>query len=134
MMRRFATYVGAALLLSLGAIAATARLGRDWEARVAVRGHSMEPTLFDGDWLLVDPKAYEERAPRPGELVAALDPRDKTRVIVKRVVTTLPDGSTRLGSEHAAHGDDDIGPVLVADVLGRPWFRYWPQHRVGHIS
>ena len=118
----------------LGAIAASAaigRLGRDWEARVAVRGHSMEPTLLDGDWLLVDPNAYVARPPRAGELVVARDPRDAARIVVKRAAQA--EDETVLESDHPAHADDQLGPVATASLLGRPWFRYGPVERVGPI-
>ncbi len=128
-MRRLAQMLGVAFFV--GAVLVIGRLGRDWEARVAVRGHSMAPTLRAGDWLLVDPGAYERRAPRLGELVVARDPRQRGRVVVKRVIE---DGNRLLlGSDHPAHEEDRIGPVAAADVLGRPWFRYWPTEGLGPI-
>ena len=42
------------------------RLRRSWDARVAIEGHSMEPALEPGDWLLVDPDAYAAAATRAG--------------------------------------------------------------------
>ena len=132
--RVFAQFVGA-LVVSLGAIAVVARLGRDWESRVVVSGHSMEPTLLDGDWLLVDAGAYAQRAPRPGELVVTRDPRDASRLLVKRVVG-LAGRSLQVGGDHPAHGADptDIGVVAQTEVIGRPWFRYWPLARFGPVG
>ena len=124
--------VVAALLVSAGASALIGRLGRDWEARVAVTGHSMEPTLHDGDWLLVDARAYRDRAPRSGELVVARDPRGPARVIVKRA--HADGGALMLGSDHPGHAQDRVGPVAPAQLLGRPWLRYWPLERLGPIS
>ena len=125
---------GTALLFSAGVIAVVGRLGRDFEARVAVRGHSMEPTLFDGDWLLVDPEAYRRRSPSVGEIVVVHDPRESDRVIVKRVVG-LAGRSLQVGGDHPAHGHDaaDIGLVDEAQVVGRAWFRYWPLERLGPV-
>src|SRR5688572_24173347 len=94
-MSRPRSTLGAALFVALAGLAAApllTRLRRSWGARVAVRGHSMEPTLAAGDWLLVDPLAYRERPPRQGDLVVARDPRMSERVIVKRVAEVLPDG------------------------------------------
>ena len=135
MLRRFGTTFGAALLFAIGAIAVIGRLGRDFEARVSVRGHSMEPALFDGDWLLVDSDAYRDRAPRVGEVVVARDPRQSDRMIVKRVVG-LAGRSLQVGGDHPAHGDDAaaIGLLGQEDVMGRPWFRYWPMERFGPIG
>jgi nickel-type superoxide dismutase maturation protease len=134
-MRRLATMFGTALLFAFGAIAVIGRVGKSWEARVAVRGHSMEPTLFDGDWLLVDPDSFMRRAPRVGQLVVARDPRERGRVVVKRVATIDGTGGLTLAGDHPAHTDDgeSIGTVEGSAVLGRPWFRYWPRNRFGPI-
>ena len=137
MLRRLTAMVAAALVASLGLAALIGRLGRDWEARVAVRGHSMEPTLRDGDWLLVDPEAYARRPPRSGELVVARDPRSADRVLVKRVAAVENYGATLgLAGDHPAHAEDGTAGVSVAasSVLGRPWFRYWPSERFGRVS
>ena len=136
MLRRLAGMVGAALLISGGIIAVVGRLGRSWDARIAVEGHSMEPTLLSGDWLLVDPDAFARRAPRIGELVVAMDPRRSNRVLVKRVQAATNDGALTLTGDHHAHGDDAsaIGGVATERVIGRPWFRYWPLERAGRVS
>ena|SRR5688572_29595482 len=138
MLRRLASLVGAALLISFGVIAVIGRLGRDWEARVAVRGHSMAPNLLDGDWLLVNPDAYARRAPRQGELVVARDPRvGGGRVLVKRVAAADGgSGTLTLAGDHPAHSENGsaMGNVPAASILGRPWFRYWPLERLGPIS
>src|SRR5205807_5623378 len=49
--------------------------------RVAVQGDSMRPALEPGDRLLV----LRLLRPRPGDVVAVVDPRDGERVMVKRV-------------------------------------------------
>lgn len=135
-MRRLAGMFGAALLFAFGAIAIVGRLGRSWESRVAVEGHSMEPTLLDGDWLLVDPAAHRRRAPRVGDLVVARDPRAAHRNLVKRVAAIGADGRLTLAGDHAAHAADGarIGTVEPAAILGRPWFRYWPVARLGRVG
>ncbi|MEX2546376.1 MAG: S26 family signal peptidase [Chloroflexota bacterium] len=135
-MRRLFGVFAAALVFSLGAVAVIGRIGRDWEARVSVRGHSMEPTLDDGDWLLVNPAAFRRRAPRTGELVVARDPHDARRVLVKRVAAIGTDGSLTLAGDHPAHADDGsaIGAVAADLVIGQPWFRYWPTERIGKIA
>ncbi|MBA3740867.1 MAG: S26 family signal peptidase, partial [Chloroflexi bacterium] len=112
-MRRLAGLIGAALFSALSLIFVFDRLGRSWEARVAVRGHSMEPTLVAGDWLLVDPDAYRGRAPRVGELVVARDPRDGQRILVKRLIAVRPGGRLNVAGDHPAHADEgaSIGEV-----------------------
>lgn len=93
----------------------------------------MEPGLRDGDWLLVDPSAFETRAPRVGELVVAQDPRVSKRLLVKRVWSLASDGRVTIGGDHSAHQGEAI-PVEPAHILGRPWFRYWPVRRFGRIT
>lgn len=52
----------------------------------AVRGGSMEPTLYPGQSLVVEKVAYHFRRPRPGEIVVLQDPTEPTLDLVKRVV------------------------------------------------
>jgi len=89
----------------------------------------MEPVLRDGDWLLVDPDAR----PAPGDVVAAVDPRETRLPLVKRVVDVEPDGRVLLGSDNPAHAGQRIGPVDGGKVVGRAWFRYWPPRRLGRV-
>jgi nickel-type superoxide dismutase maturation protease len=137
-MRRPGRLLGAALSVLGGALAAPLILRAiwSWPYRVAVRGHSMEPTLRDGDWLLVDPDAYRLRKPRPGELIVAPDPRAPERVVVKRVAFVDADERLRVGGDHPAHASDieAVGPLVASALIGRPWFRYWPLERLGPIS
>ncbi len=83
----------------------------------------MEPTLRDGDWLLVDPDAR----PVLGELAVAYA---GPRLVVKRVVEIDDAGQLILGSDNPAHAGQRIGPVGDSLVVGRPWLRYWPPRRL----
>lgn len=95
----------------------------------------MEPTLIDGDWLLVDPLAYSARFPRPGELVVVADPRDDRRILVKRVASATEDGVLALGGDHQAHAvEPALSEVDPDAVIGRPWLRYWPAERFGPVA
>lgn len=100
---------------------------------VAVAGQSMEPTLRDGDWLLVRRLG---RPPRAGELVVATDPREPERLLVKRVRSVAPDGVTVQG-DHAdpARSTDSrqFGPIPWAAVVGQPVLRYAPLGRIGLV-
>ena len=138
-MRRPRSTLGAALFLALAGVAAApllSRLRRSWPARVAVQGHSMEPVLRAGDWLLVDPHAFRRRPPRQGELVVARDPRAARRLIVKRVAEVLRDGRQVLAGDHPAHGPDlsALPAVELGAIVGRPWLRYWPPRRIGPVD
>lgn len=114
----------------------------------------MEPTLREGDWLLVDPTTT--RWPRVGSLVAFLEP-DTGALAVKRVAAgpgarvPFADGYLELADDEAwlsadaspettAAGDfgpprdsQRFGPVPVAMLVGRVWFRYAPLRRIGLV-
>jgi nickel-type superoxide dismutase maturation protease len=111
-------------------------LGRSWRARVAVVGTSMVPTLMPGDWLLVDPRAFQRRAPRPGQLVVASDPRQPARDLVKRVAALDLDGRLLLAGDARDASTDSrtFGAIDPASVRGRPWFRVRPMARFGRIG
>jgi len=126
-MRRLGLVLGAALLFFGLAIITR---GRRF-VRVAVSGHSMEPGLEDGDWLLVD---RSESRFIVGDVIVARDPRNRERLIVKRIGDVGTDSQLWLVSDHPAHADDRIGPVRSADVIGRAWLRYWPPSRAGGVD
>jgi nickel-type superoxide dismutase maturation protease len=98
--------------------------------RVVVEGESMQPTLAPGDRLLV---ARTGRV-RPGDVVALRDPRDVTRLLVKRVTSTV-------GSKLVVHGDNEeastdsraFGPVEERYLVGKVVRRYGPVTRAGLV-
>lgn len=100
---------------------------------IAVEGHSMRPALEEGDRLLV----VRRRRYRPGDVVAARDPRDPGRVVVKRVAEV--DGS---GDRFVLLGDDPdastdsrtFGSVHRNQVLGLAVYRYAPPGRAGRLT
>ena len=123
-MRRLGLWLGAALVF-----ACLVLIGRRLE-RFAVSGHSMEPTLRDGDWLIVDRQGLAV----PGSLVVARDPRSVGRLVVKRVGEVGTDHQLVLESDHPAHAAEEIGSVSESDVLGLVVLRYWPPSRAGQIG
>jgi SOS-response transcriptional repressor LexA len=92
--------------------------------RVVVRGRSMEPTLRDGDHLLV---RWGGR-PRPGLLVVVRWPGRP--MSVKRAALLADDG-WYVERDNAAEGVDSwqVGAVPPADVLGTVLTRLWPIRR-----
>ncbi len=97
----------------------------------------MRPTLEPGDWLLADPEAYASIAPAVGDLVLVPDPREPSRLLVKRVTEVHDDGRELFvtGDAHDETTDSrTFGPVSTKTVVGRPWFRYWPARRFGRVS
>jgi len=87
----------------------------------------MEPTLRDGDWLLVDRQAYKDQQPRPDDLVVA----EGDPWLIKRVVQ-VEAATLALAGDHPAHASDHL-EVAAGALRGRPWFRYWPLRRIGRI-
>jgi nickel-type superoxide dismutase maturation protease len=98
---------------------------------VAVAGHSMEPALREGDWLFVLPP---RRPPRVGEVVVLRDPRDRTRLLLKRVAA-VGEGEVTVMGDHRDHSTDSryFGDVPLTDVVGRAAFRYAPIARAGRV-
>lgn len=91
----------------------------------------MEPALREGDWILVLPP---RRTPRPGEVVVVRDPRERSRLLLKRVASVTGDGCAVIG-DRAEHSTDSrhFGPVPYADIVGRAAFRYAPLRRIGPL-
>jgi len=125
-----------ALLLALlsGAIwLATEELALPW----VVVGDSMEPTLSDGDRLLVDLWSFRHRTPRAGEIVLFSGPEPGERPLLKRVAFAPPEsegGLWLLGDNRARSADSrNFGPVPVGRIRGRVVLRYWPLSRAGPI-
>ena len=98
---------------------------------VAVDGASMRPALEPGDRLLV----VRRRRYRPGDVVAARDPREPARTIVKRVASVEPDGRLVLHGDDPAASTDSraFGPVERRHVVGRAVYRYAPPERAGRV-
>ena len=135
-------------LLAAGVYLVTARLVLPW----TVRGPSMEPTLRDGDRVLVDLWTYRHRGPRVGEIVLFAAARLGGGMHVKRVVDTPrvraatpgPEPSMAPAGERASgglwvEGDNrgqsvdsrEYGAVAREAIRGRVFFVYWPPSRAG---
>jgi nickel-type superoxide dismutase maturation protease len=98
--------------------------------RVEVEGLSMAPTLQPGDRLLI----WTKRELHIGDVVAAPDPRDKGRVILKRVGATGRDGLLLLG-DNPGHSTDSrhFGRVPASSIRGKVVYRYAPASRAGRL-
>ncbi|MCI4366431.1 MAG: S26 family signal peptidase [Thermoplasmata archaeon] len=118
----------------------------------------MEPTLRPGDRVLVDRSAYRLALPEPGDLVAASDPSDPQRWLVKRVAAVgpgevavpvqgggdpsewprvpVPAGTVFLLSDALAVGRDGrrFGPLPISALRGRVWYRYAPAEVRGRLD
>ena len=92
--------------------------------RVVVRGRSMEPTLRDGDHLLV----RWGGTPRPGRLVVVRWPG---RPLSVKRAGVLADDGWWVERDNPREGVDSwqAGPVAPADVVAVVLRRLWPLRR-----
>lgn len=133
--RSVAAVVALLALLACGFVLATRHVVLPW----VVVGASMEPTLLQGDRVVVDLWTYRHRAPRPGEIVLFEGPRAGDPPMVKRVVE--PPVAGRGAGELWVLGDHRersldsrrFGPVPAQRIVGRVAFRYWPLSRAGRV-
>ncbi|MFB8114723.1 MULTISPECIES: nickel-type superoxide dismutase maturation protease [unclassified Streptomyces] len=90
---------------------------------VEVTGPSMVPTLYHGDWLLVQRGALV----RPGDVVILRHPLQQDLLVVKRATERRGGGWWVLGDNAYAGGDStDYGTVPEELVLARVRARYRP--------
>lgn len=86
-----------------------------------VTGDSMLPTYRAGDWVLI----RRTRRIRQGQVVAAGDPRDPTRLLIKRAIRHTAQGWWLAGDNPQQSTDSrTFGPVRGSAVVGRVLFRY----------
>ena len=93
-----------------------------------VRGHSMEPTLKEREWLFVNKLAYRIGEPKRGDVVVLRDPDPNTgkQYLVKRIVAVPGDEVEIRGGVLYVNGepvnepytdhrieDGDIGPIVI---------------------
>lgn len=88
--------------------------------RVVVVNKSMQPWLNPGDFLLVNPLAYSQREPMPGDIVVAYHPHHVAQMIVKRVGRISSD-HIWLSSDNASLGQDSrqFGAVTGKSLVGK---------------
>ncbi|MHB0877430.1 MAG: signal peptidase I [Anaerolineae bacterium] len=56
-----------------------------------VDGHSMEPTLHDGQYLMVNKLAYRFGEPHRGDIIVFRSPQDGDKALIKRVIAVPGD-------------------------------------------
>jgi len=127
--------MGGYRVAAVAAAAAAAAVAWRSLRRVEVGGTSMSPALLPGDRLVVVARPWPPpRWPRPGEVIAVRDPRDPSRVLVKRVAAVdRPGGTLEIAGDapDASTDSRQFGPVPRASVVGRAVYRYAPAGRSG---
>lgn len=86
----------------------------------------MLPTFKPGDEVLVDPNAYQQRSPEPGELVVAQHPLDPQLRLIKRVILVRDNGDCLLIGDNSAASTDSraFGAVPRQLILGQVICRF----------
>ncbi len=84
-------------------------------ARVRVDGSSMEPTLNNGEFILVNKLAYKIGKPDRGDVIVFYFPRDPNQEYIKRLVG-LPGDVIRVGNGSVyVNGQKINEPYIAAD-------------------
>ncbi|HUP68775.1 MAG TPA: S26 family signal peptidase [Acidimicrobiales bacterium] len=111
----------------LGTVVTALVAGFSLLRRVEVSGHSMLPTLWQGDRVL----AVRCRRARPGQLVVVRDPRLYDRLLVKRVVSMEGNRAVVRGDNTGSSTDSSVfGTVRIE---ARVVYRYAPGGRTGQV-
>ena len=123
--------------------------------RTKVDGHSMEPTLSDGDNLIVDKLSYRFRDPERYDIIVFPYQHAENTYYIKRIIglpgetVQVIDGymyinGKKLDEHYFVLGDNrnhssdsrvaSVG-VLTRDMLiGRAWVRIYPFNKIGVIK
>ena len=91
------------------------------ELTVVVRGHSMYPTLRDGEAVVVDRNAYRQEIPDVGDVVLASHPFMRGVWMIKRVVGLAGEDRCVLQGDNAMESSDSrsFGPIPLRSIRGR---------------
>ncbi|MEW5761755.1 MAG: signal peptidase I [Bacillota bacterium] len=82
---------------------------------------SMEPTLFEGDRIIVSKLAYRFGTPQRGDVIVFKYPRDPSRVFVKRVIG-LPGETVALRNSHLYVDGREVSEPYLPPGLRFPDF------------
>jgi len=119
---------------------------RLWVAQpFIVSGPSMEPTFYNGDYLIVDEITYHFEKPKIGDVVVFRYPLDTSKFFIKRIEglpgdkvnimgkeIVLKDGEYYVLGDNSPHSSDSRiwGPVPQNLLIGRVLIRLWPLNKI----
>lgn len=81
-----------------------------------VKGASMEPNFFDGEYLIINEISYYFREPRRGEVVVFKFPNDPSQYYIKRVIG-LPGEKIKIQAQNVLIGNNNKMEELNEDYL-----------------
>lgn len=82
-------------------------------ARIRVDGFSMEPTLHNGEFVIVNKMAYQFGEPKHGDVIVFRYPRDPDQEYIKRVIG-LPGDRVRIINGEVYVNDERIEEPYIA--------------------
>lgn len=90
-----------------------------------ITGHSMEPTLREGDRVWASSFL---RKPSKGDIVVLRHPHHHETLLVKRIAKNLGYERYEVKGDNPNDSLDSrvFGPVSQNDIIGKIHFRYWP--------
>jgi signal peptidase I len=92
-------------------------------ARVRVDGFSMNPTLQNGEYILVNRLAYKTGQPERGDIIVFSFPADEGQDLIKRVIG-LPGETVKIGDGTVTiNGQELREPYIAQDPL---YYGEWP--------
>lgn len=82
-------------------------------ARIRVEGHSMEPTLHSGEFVIVNKLAYKLGEPQHGDVIVFRYPRDPEQEYIKRVIG-LPGDDVQIRNGQVYVNDQLVDEPYIA--------------------
>jgi signal peptidase I len=83
-------------------------------ARIRVDGSSMEPTLHNGEFVIVNKLAYKLGEPKLGDIIVFHFPRDPDQEYIKRVIGVPGDDVNIQGGKVYVNGREINEPYIAA--------------------
>ena len=84
-----------------------------------VRGQSMAPNFYQGDYLIIDELSYQFRAPQRGEVIVFKYPNDLSQRYIKRIIG-LPGETVKIQDSQVSIYKDGETQTLNEDYLSQP--------------
>ncbi|WP_239112556.1 nickel-type superoxide dismutase maturation protease [Halomicronema sp. CCY15110] len=94
--------------------------------RFRIQGNSMLPTLLPDQEVLINPRAYRQSPPSPGEIVVVRHPQQPELLIVKRILFLESDGRCYLQGDNAIASTDSrqFGLLPLSQIAGKVHCRF----------
>lgn len=83
--------------------------------RYRVQGHSMLPTMHEGEYLIINKLSYYLDEPEAGDIIVLHYPRDRTREYIKRVIG-VPGDTIDISNGEVSVNGTVLNEPYIADV------------------